>query len=510
MKKPICLLLSAALSLTFFTACAKEESTPSTEATTLPTVPSTAQTQSTQPTQVTEPLVEGDLLPAPEKTVSVGDFRDLTMTVKVTATNGTVRRVTYALRNDAGKLTFYERNAEADPTAAQPYGYESICLADGADIRMFSNRDISGTGFLETELEAEYQSADGHFRSALADLGFDFGDWIHTDGFAKGEAVQYLDRTCDAYDTAYTDLFGAGYKAQILVDRQTGIWLRSQRTIPGTDDTIVMEVESLEEDSHVIPGSRPVALQEQVVYREDGVTITAKALDFSDPNKVVLTLETVNGTDTDICATGRYVKLNGLYADLQPQILCGVGQTQQTLVELPNPLLDRSGIGILDRMELALTIEKTHTEADGTVISDGFLVEDTGALHIRTECPGDYVQTVDRQGQMLIGIEEVTLLAQSFRVEDSGDAWFGVYCEDLYTHPVRVVMELKSVNGTPLPMTHQFVMGAQAEGYDGFVIEQEALAAAGIWEIREAELSCAVYHGDTRLVESSILTVTFE
>lgn len=509
MKKQICLLLSAALSLAVLSACGKEEMTPSTEATTLPVAPSTVQTQPTQATQLTEPPVEG-LLDVPEKTVSVEDFRELTLTVKVTATNGTVRRVTHALRNEAGKRTFYERNAEADPTVAQAYGYETICLAEGEDIRMFSNRRICGTDFLETEPEAEYQSADGYFRSALADLGFDFGDWLHTDGFVKGEQVQYLDRACDVYETAYTDLLGAGYKAQILVDRQTGIWLRSQRTIPGTDDVIVMEVESLEETSQVIPGSCPVELEEQVVYREDGVTITAKALDFSDPNKAVLTLQTVNGTDTDICATGRYMKVNGLYVDLQPQILCGAGQTNEILVELPNQLLDRSGIGILDQMELALTIEKTHTEADGTVISDGFLVEDTGALSIRTECPGDYVQTVDRQGQMLIGIEEVTLLAQSFRVEDSGDAWFGVYCEDLYTHPVRVVMELKSVNGASLPMTHEFVMGAQAEGYDGFGIGHEVLAAAGIAQIREAELSCAVYNGQTKLVESSILKVTFE
>lgn len=502
MKRTVCILMSAVLALSLLTACHGEQPAPATEPeeTTRP-VETTQPVQETQlPTQAPDP----DLLPAPEKTVSVSDFRELTVVVKITA-GDVVRRVTYALRNDAGQMTFYERNAEADLSVERPYGYESICVGD----RMFSNREITGDGFREVTVEPGYGTADGYFRSALAMLGFDFGDWLHTDGFRKGDEAVYLDRACDIYEMACTDLFGEGYTVRLWVDRETGVWIRSERTVAGTGDVIVMEMETIEASSLTIPGSRPVELRKHVIYREEGVTVTAMELDWSDPNGPVLVLETENATDTDICATARYMLINGLYCPVPVQILCAAGEACQTRVQIPNGVLDRSDIRILDWMDLSFSIEKTHTEADGTVVSDGVLVEDTGTLHVRTECPGDYAQLVDRQGQRLIGIEEVTVLAQSLRMEESGAGWVGVYCEALYAHPVRVVLELSAVDGMPISLTHEFTMGAMTEGFDGFRIDAELLAAAGIREPREAQLSCAVYDGQTRLVESSVITVTF-
>lgn len=503
MKRTVCVLTATALALSLLTACRKEPSDPTTEPTetTCPVETTQPVEAPTVPVQVPEsdPLISG-----PEKLVSVTDFNELTLAVKVTA-GDTVRRVTYALRNDAGQITFYERNAEAEPDADQSYGYESVCFGG----RMFTNGDITGEGFREIVTEPEYGSAEGYFRNALAMLGFDFGDWLRTDGFLKGEEATWLDRVCDVYETACTDLFGEGYKVRLLVDRETGLWVRSERTIPGTGETILMEVESMEASAHMIPGSRPVALRKQVIYREEGVTVTAMGLDFTDPNGAVLVLETENATDTDICATVPQLLINGLYCPVPVQILCAAGGSCETRVQIPNGVLDRSDIRILDGMDLSFSIEKTHGEADGTVVSDGFLVEDTGTLHIRTECPGDYVQAVDRQGQRLIGIEEVTVLAQSFRMEENGDGWFGVYCEALYARPVRVVLELSAVNGIPVSVTHEFTMGAMAEGFSGFRMDRQVLAAAGIRELREAQVSCAVFDGETRLVESSVITVTF-
>lgn len=506
MKKPICLLLSAALSLSLLAACADKDAVPTTDGT-KPTVDQTEPSQSTDGPSV--PQV-GDVLDAPEKTVSIGDVRDLTLTVSTSASYGIARSITYSVRNEDGAITFYERNAEADPFADGSYAYESICVADGSQICMYSNQDISGTGFQKVDLTGEYDRDDGYFRSELANLGFDHWDWIATDGFTKCEDTTYLGKECYVYKVAYTDHFGSAYKDEIYVDKQTGIWLRSERSLPGTEESFLMEVQAVEESSAVIPGSKPVGMQEQVVFERDGVVITAKTLDFSDPDHAVLTFETVNGTDRDIRATSRYFDINGLcIGGSMLSLRCGAGQTQQTAVELPNSILDRSGIQIIRDLELALQIEDIHTGDDGEVVSDGYLVEDTGALTVITECPQDYVQTVDKEGQVLIDTDGAYLAIRSFRVEDSGDAWLDAYCEDRMADPIRIVIDVKSINGIACDVRGEIAMQALSEGFGGFTIDRAALQKLGIGSIENVELSYCVYGGEIILEGSEVVSLTF-
>lgn len=489
MRKTVSLLLIAVL-LFGLAACKKE---PEKEDET--TAPGT---QVTDPTSDNKPAAQvGDVLSEPEKTVSLEDLTELTVTVQTQSSYEIARSITYALCVQGERVTFYERNTESDFFAAEFYGYESLCVADGDAVSLYSNSRISGTGFTPVNLAGEYGTNDGYFRNQLAYLGIDYQDWIITDGFTKCADTTVMGVECYVYDFAFTDLFGVGYKAQVCVDKQTGLWRSLTRQIPGTEDEFTAQVQLVEESSAVIPGAQFTTIPQQGIYEQDGISITATALDFSDPDHAVLWLETTNTTQTDVQLSSHYVLVNGLCVggNIMSHV-CPAGETVQTAVELPNSTLDRSGIELITDIRFAFWIDEIHME-DDYAVSDGMLVENTGELTVLTNTAGDSGQPGEPEGQVLLDGSDILLKLDSLRVEDNGAAWLNVYCDNGWAEPVQVAISLVSLNGLPYTYSARITMQEGAEGFGGFTIPHSALVKLGIDSIESVELTYEVFLGDS-------------
>ncbi len=489
MKKTVSVLLIAVLLLSL-TACNNEPDIE--DETTIPT------TQGTEPTVDSKPDVqEGDVLSQPEKTVCLEELTDLTLKVQTGSSYEVARTITYALSKQGERMTFYERNTEADLLAEDFYGYEMLCVADGDAVSLYSNSRISGSGFTPVELSGEYGTNDGYFRNQLAYLGIDYQDHIVTDGFTKCPDTTVNGVECYVYTFAFTDIFGAGYKAQVCVDKQTGLWLSLRREIPGTEDVFTAEVQELSYDAAVIPGARYTTIPQQGIYEHDGISVTATALDFSNPDYAVLRLETTNTTEVDVQLSSHYVLVNGLCVggNIMSHI-CPAGETVQTDVKISNSTLDRSGIDVIRDIRFALWIDEIHMEED-IAISDGMLVENTGELTVLTNSAADSGESDTPVGQVLLDADDIVLRLDSLQVEDNGAGWLNVYCGNGWSEPVQVAISLVSLNGQPYTYSGRITMQEGTEGFGGFSIPHSALMELGIRSIESVELTYEVFLGDS-------------
>lgn len=243
MKRITSMLLGFVLACGVFSGCEKPgvpEVTKPADSTAIGSQPTVQQTQPTEPSNPTEPV-----MPDSMKEISVSEVEKLTVTVLCTGSFVQSRTITYAISNGDGNTIFYEQNTGED------YSYESLCVVKPEGTTMYSAQD--GQELAPVELTGEYDTPDGYFRCELANLGFDYRDHFQTDGLIAEGEITLLGRGCDVYTLAYTDHQGAGYKAEVCVDRQTGLWLRLRREIPGTHDYILMEALSVEESAQIIP-----------------------------------------------------------------------------------------------------------------------------------------------------------------------------------------------------------------------------------------------------------------
>lgn len=511
MKKYLCLLLVTALILSVFTACGEPETdTPN---------DSTGGQTSVQPTEggsdggdTDETAKVGDVLEAPEKTVSMDDLEELTFTTSSSSENSV--NTTYAVSNNDGDIRFYEKVFV--PMSQDTIEYIGLPSEEGT--LCYTRYAASGNYALQ-DLSAAFESNDGFFRFSLARFGIDYQDWYKAQGFTKCEDAKVLDRDCFVYEVTLTcDMYEGENEAVISVDKETGLWLKME--VQTEEGAGCITVDSIENSAAVIPGPQPVELSEQVIYDDNGVVITAKALDHSDPNGVVLVLETKNSTGSDVKFTSHYFDINGLC--IGGSVLsdtCPAGETKETRLTLPPSSLDLCEIDIIQTVETALKLENVHTEAspDGDyTVTDGVLVETTGALTITTECPADYVQPVNKEGTVLIDTDDIYLVLCGFWVDESGQGFLKAYCENRLDEPIRTTLNIKTINGIAYDDFDKINMQENSEGFDCFTIWPSTLADMGITQIESVELTHEVFSGESFVgsqrvtEESELIRIVFE
>lgn len=132
----------------------------------------------------------GDVLDAPEKTISLDDIQDLTVTATVSLpSEGIEQKIINSISNKGDCVRFYEN---------VNMRFEQICTVDDSGVAAYASN--SGGEFYETEFDEVYGTTDGYFHYNLANLGVDFGNWMAASGFKKLE-----DETCQGNGIEYDD-----------------------------------------------------------------------------------------------------------------------------------------------------------------------------------------------------------------------------------------------------------------------------------------------------------------
>lgn len=482
MKKLMCMILVVAMLLTSFAACGSPDD---------------------QGNQTEAGAKVGDVLQQPEKTVSLEDVMELTITANFSAPKGGMEREMVHVVSGVGGITrFYEKTFAQFSNDQPPVYMERICVVD-QDAALAYYRFDSTSDYMPIELGKEFGSDDGYFRSNLAFIGVEYQNWLTTDGFVKKEDSTCLGKNCFVYETTYTMKLQPEekIKAVIWVDKETGLWLKSDETAVATGYTITRSVASVQTGAAVFPGTPPVDMKEQVIYNENDIVITAKALDFSDPNGTVLRLETRNNSASDVRIASHYFDINGLC--MGGSILsysCAAGKTEETALKLSGSAIELSGIEMIQSIEMALKIENVHTESspDGSYTKvDGVVTDRTDAITIQTECPGDYVQPVNKNGTILIDTDAIYLVLSGAEIEKDGSGFLKAYCENRLAEPIRATIDIKTINGIEYDDFDKFAMQENSEGFDGFWLDSDFLKENGIQRIESIELTHEVFSGES-------------
>lgn len=485
MKKLISLLLVATMLLTCFAACG--------EKTGLGQGNGGIGTGSNSEAEV------GAVLDAPEKTVSMENIKELTIRYSLSApSSGVEQSIVYAVSNTGSVPKYYQQRAmKQDGAVVNVMDYLCLMMPDGAVC--YAGQQGS---YVQADYSDQFGTAEGYFLYYLAGLGVGYEEWLKTDGFTKREDATYLDRACYVYDVKYTDkVFEQQTTAVIYVDKETGLWLKMEKT-NSEGGSVSSAIESIEWNASVIPGSQIVNISEQIIYDDNGIVITAKKLDCFDPNGTVrLFLETKNSTASDVKISSHYFDVNGLC--LGGSVLnysCAAGETKETELKLPSSVLELSNIEIIQQIEFALKIDNVHTETspEGSfTVEDGVLVENTGALTIKTDCPSDYVQPVNKEGTVLIDTDEIYLVVCSFEVDMNGNAVFNAYCENKLDAPIRTTIRIKTINGIEYDDFEKVSMQENSEGFAGFSLWSDFLQKNNIQRIESVELTHEVFKGES-------------
>lgn len=515
MKKILCLLIITAMILTSFAACGEPQTDSPNNSAGNQTSGKPAEGNNSG--NADESAKVGDILETPEKTVGLEDLKDLTFTASFSApSTGPDRDLVYAVSNSDNGIRFYEKNVFKMAENQQDI-MESICLP-GSEGYLFYSR-MGSNEFTPSSMTEQFGSNEGYFHYQLANFGVGYQDWIKADGFTKCEDTKVLDRDCFVYEVSFTGKMGQTKQdAVICVDKETGLWLKMDVKVEG--DTITRAVSSIAYTATVFPGTQPVGMTEQVIYDANGIVITAKALDFSNPNGTVLRLETKNSNASEVKFTSHYFDINGLC--MGGSVLsdtCPAGETKETELTLPNTSLDLSAIEIIQSIEMALKLENVHTETtpDGTfTVTDGVLVETTEALTIKTQCPADYVQVVNKEGTVLIDTDDIYLVLCGFEVDDQGQGVLTAYCENRLGEPIRTTINIKTINGIAYDDFDKINMQENSEGFDCFTIWPDTLKSMGITHIESIELTHEVFSGESFVdservtEESELILIEFE
>lgn len=442
------------------------------------------------------PAKVGATLTAPEKTVSLNDYEAITLKLSTTIEGGVQLQAVRAARQQGGTTTYYQQITQTmgDMTNV----VEHLCTVGGDKTVTFF-----GQGGQYQAIEhafTDFSSDDQYFAYCFGGLGFDYASQLDVKSLTKGEDATVGGRDCYTYKITYTDPMNMTYDSEICVDKETGIWMRE--SFKNEEATGVTEVTGITFDAAVIPGAQPVGMAEQVIYDQNGLTVTAKSLDFSNPNMAaVLHLQIQNTADSDMRVYTHHLDVNGLsLAQKAFDVTCPAGETVDTPVEFSNNSFKLAGIDRIQEIALSLYIEACHTETSGDgsyTVTDRVVEQKTGDLVIKTDCPASYQQPVDKTGTTLIDTDEVTFIFQEITEPDNGTLYFKAYCVNNFGEPIRVTVNLLTINGVEYDDFEKARMPAQSEGYTGFYLYKDDLLEKGVEDIESLTVSCEAFYGET-------------
>lgn len=260
------------------------------------------------------------------------------------------------------------------------------------------------------------------------------------------------------------------------------------------------------------PGAEPtkavagdVSLDEQVVFDQDGIVITAKSLSLGDSYyaaEVKVLIE--NNTDKDIRVDVEYAAVNDimitgyLYADV------AAGKKSNEAISFYSEDFELGGITTIKTLDLVFDIYDSNSYDD---------IANSGIITLTTVGGEDYEQPFRSDGDVVFEQEGVKLVAQG--LDMSGDSYYGAelyfYIENNSGKAVTISARNISVNGF---MMNGYLYATVFDGcvsYNVMTFYTEDLEENDIDAITELEASFEVYDPETfdDYFTTDSLTVTY-
>jgi uncharacterized repeat protein (TIGR02543 family) len=271
----------------------------------------------------------------------------------------------------------------------------------------------------------------------------------------------------------------------------------------GTSATITIIMDS---DKSVIASFKEdVTVDEQVVFEQDGITITVKSLDlegsfFGPALKVLIE----NQTATNITVQVRNVTINDVMVDSLFSCDVASGKKANDEIIFIDSSLETAGIETIKDIEFEFHI--FDADSWDTIF-------DSDTIKIRTSVEDSFMQEYDDSGFIAIDENGIKVVVKKL---DSEDSFWGadvlVYIENNTAQDVTIQVRDVSVNGFMLSPVFSCDVLAGKKAFDSITFFESDLADNDITDIITIELSFHIFDADSwdTIFDSDTITISFQ
>ena len=272
-----------------------------------------------------------------------------------------------------------------------------------------------------------------------------------------------------------------------------------------TAETTEIEDETTEATEDIPQIINEVSLEEQVVFDQEGITITVKGLDLEDSffgPEISVLIE--NNYDKDITVQVRNISINDVMVDAIFSSDVATGKKANDGITIMEDYLDTANIQTIKTIELSFHIFDSDTW-DTIIDSDPIILETSGSE--------SYTQEYDDSGTVAVDMNGVKIIIKKL---DSNDSFWGadvyVYIENNSDQDITVQVRDVSINGFMVDPIFSSDVVAGKKAFDAITFMDSDLTDNDITDITSIELKFHIFNMDNwnTIFDSDIVNITFD
>lgn len=261
------------------------------------------------------------------------------------------------------------------------------------------------------------------------------------------------------------------------------------------------EPEKAEESSNK-KNSETATIEEQVLYDENDIKITATGLEtgmFGTDLKLLIE----NNSDTNYTVQSRNTSVNGFMIEPMMSVDVAAGKKANDTLSFMSSQFEECGVEKIANMELSFHIFDTETWEENI---------DSSMISIDTSIADTYEQPVDDSGEVLVDTNGVKIVSKGLSENDS---FWGpgvvVYIENNTEENITVQARDVSVNGFMVESSISQDVIAGKKAITAVQFFSQDLEANSITDIEDVELSFHVFNLESwdTIFDSDVISIKF-
>ncbi len=231
-----------------------------------------------------------------------------------------------------------------------------------------------------------------------------------------------------------------------------------------------------------------VTIEETVLYSENGVTVTATALENSLFGPTIRITAT-NESDKNLVITTQRLSVNG-YMMTTSSLYCDVAAGKKANDELMLMSAELEQTGIETVGEVAFTLHISDSDTYETVA-------DSDLITLKTSAHGTFSQSVDDSGEQVYDKHNIRVVCKGLKQDVVWDGTVVFYIENNSDRPITVYAEKVSINGYMVDVSLWADLRAGTRAIDGmYLMDLEELALSDIHGVENMEFTLRIVDGD--------------
>lgn len=256
------------------------------------------------------------------------------------------------------------------------------------------------------------------------------------------------------------------------------------------------------EESNDKKDSEAATIEEQVLYDENDIKITATGLEtgmFGTDLKLLIE----NNSDTNYTVQSRNTSVNGFMIEPMMSVDVAAGKKANDTLSFMSSQFEECGVEKIANMELSFHIFDTETWEENI---------DSSMISIDTSIADTYEQPVDDSGEVLVDTNGVKIVSKGLSENDS---FWGpgvvVYIENNTEENITVQARDVSVNGFMVESSISQDVIAGKKAITAVQFFSQDLEANSITDIEDVELSFHVFNLESwdTIFDSDVISIKF-